>query len=235
MAASCRYRVSLMMSTPQSRWTCCASLLSEPIGTACPLHPPATPASQHVSDFSCLLPCMYVQEGSDASVALQYLNPAWILLAFYLIRAFLKKWMGSSVFVCSLMLFSPCSSRPCTARSSPVSCCDDCNEEPGLHCLEPRDPDQQLPSNFKLRRPPTFTHKVLIYATLFVFLFPHLWSLFWQQHFNSRSWTSVTNNVSNDSVVFKYAMSVLQRAGTQIRGMEFSLSFTAAVTFQHIL
>uniref|UniRef100_A0A8C2Z8C6 Discs large MAGUK scaffold protein 5 n=1 Tax=Cyclopterus lumpus TaxID=8103 RepID=A0A8C2Z8C6_CYCLU len=48
--------ISLTTSTPRNRWTCCASRPCGPIGTACPLHPPATAASRHVShlnNFAC--------------------------------------------------------------------------------------------------------------------------------------------------------------------------------------
>ncbi|CAM9204841.1 unnamed protein product, partial [Lampetra planeri] len=59
-----------------------------------------------------------------------------------------------------LLRFSPMrTNRPSTARFGPVSGYDRRDEEPGLHGLEPRDPDEQLPSQFK--RPYTLPHKVL--------------------------------------------------------------------------
>lgn len=63
--------------------------------------------------------------------------------------------------------------RSCTARSVPVSSCDGCDEEPGLHGLEPRDPGQQLSSGFGLRQPPASADKVVNISRHFSF-FPVL-------------------------------------------------------------
>lgn len=65
--------------------------------------------------------------------------------------------------------------RPRTARSVALSGCDGCDEEPGLHGLEPRDPDQQLSSSFGLRQPPTSTVKVATSAV--IFYFTRCWTL----------------------------------------------------------
>lgn len=143
-----------MTSTPQSRWICCASLLCEPIGTACPLHPPATAASQHVS---LSLSSTSTITGHHRGEGLCIFSPhSW--------------WLDGVLFQSdgNSDLTPLRSSRPRTARSSPVSCCDGRDEEPGLHRLEPRDPGQQLSSSARLRRPLAFQHKVLIYASVFI-------------------------------------------------------------------
>lgn len=57
------------------------------------------------------------------------------------------------------MLFSACTDRLRSARSCPVSRCDGRDEEPGLHCLEPWNPEQQLSSSLQLGHP--LTHEVV--------------------------------------------------------------------------
>lgn len=135
LIASCRCRVSLTTSTPQSPWTCYASLLCDLIGTACPSHPPATEALQLVSHD----------------------NITRVCFVFCVTHQRALSW-------------SLCTSRPGTARFSSLSGDDGCDEEPGLHGLEPRDPDQQLPSSTRLRRPHTLPRKVLPSAAPFALL-----------------------------------------------------------------